>query len=106
MAGENYPVAGVPDDARFPEGYGRDADFRGRGPAGTYRTLPATLEEEAAAGGWLPNATPTGSPESLNRLFTIGMRGEPSFDDDPLPEPGEGRYSRSVSDAGTGRDTD
>lgn len=93
MAGENYPVEGVPDDARFPEGYGRYAEFRGRGPAGSYRTLPATLEEEARAGGWLPNATPTGSEGSLNRLYTIGMRGEPDFDDDPVPSPGTGCYT-------------
>lgn len=87
MAGENYPVNGVPDVGRYERGMdGRYGELHGRGDAGTFRTLPATLEEEAQAGGWLPNSTPTGEG-NLKRLMTIGMRGEPDFDDDPVPSP-------------------
>lgn len=83
------PVHGVPDSDRYRgNGAGSTADryapIRGRGDAGVYISLACTLEEEADRGGWLPNATPTGPKP--RRLFTIGMRGEPGFDDDPVPD--------------------
>ena len=79
------PVSGVPDVGRYDHN-------PGRGDAGHYRTLPTTLEEEANAGGWLANSTPTGDGE-LRRLMTIGMRGEPDFDDDPVPDSTGGCYT-------------
>ncbi len=80
-----------------------------RGPAAEYRSLPFTLEEEAASGGWLPGATPTcadGAPP-LQRLYTIGMRGEPDLDDDPRPQqPFNNRYAPQdgYSSGGAGHD--
>ena len=79
------PVVGVPNHNR---GYDNASQDRyhtliGKGDAGCYVTLPCTLEEEARNGGWLPGAHPTGPPP--RQLFTLGMRGEPDFDDDPSP---------------------
>lgn len=78
------PLEGVPDSDRYRH---TDSDARygavtGKGDAGTYNYRPATLEEEAYNGGWLPGARPTGGPPP-NDLFTVGMRGEPGWDDDP-----------------------
>lgn len=67
-----------------------------RGEATAYRSLPFTLEEETYAGGWLPGATPTCGPDAppLQRLMTVGMRGEPAYDDDPAPaKPFNNRYA-------------
>lgn len=120
MAGDNYPVRDIPPSPRYGHGHGEGISPRyavpvgdSRGPAGSYRHLPATLEEEANAGGWLPGATPTGPMDSLDRLYTIGMRGEPGYDDDPVPaDPGSampGRYANTpskldVADGGNGHD--
>ncbi len=59
-----------------------ESDLAGRDvPLSPYNSRPVTLEEEAYNGGWLPGARPTG-PDPID-LFTIGMRGEPGWDDDP-----------------------
>lgn len=87
------PVSGVPDSDRYrgngapdniadPDRYG---PLRGRGPAGQYEHRATTLEEEAKLGGWIPAAHPTTAGPEPIRLFTIGMRGEPGFDDDNDP---------------------
>jgi hypothetical protein len=78
------PIDGVPTGTRYPSGLeeGRYRELRGKGDAGTYNYRPSTLEEEAYFGGWLPGARPTGDGP-LNDLMTIGMRGEPGWDDDP-----------------------
>ncbi len=65
-------------------------------PLSPYNYHPVTLEEEAGNGGWLPGARPTSTPPVLQGddprlnqskqpidLLTIGMRGEPGWDDDP-----------------------
>jgi hypothetical protein len=81
----------VPDNNRYTVGHNLV-----RGDAGTYNHLAATLEDEANADGWLPGARPTGPPP--RNLFTIGMRGEPGYDDDP--EPGtDGQYHHSAPEA-------
>lgn len=76
MARSIDPLRDLPDNRRYDEQ--RDTS---RGDCGHYAFQGVTLEEEAENGGWLPNAAPTG-PRPID-LFTIGMRGEPSYDDDP-----------------------
>ena len=70
------PLSGVPDNNRYAEGHNTV-----RGEAGRYQFKPVTLEEEAYNRGWLPGARPTG-PDPID-LMTIGMRGEPGWDDNP-----------------------
>lgn len=94
------PVSGVPDNTR---GYNHASQDRygpltGKGPAGQYEFKPVTLEEEARAGGWLPGARPTG-PDPID-LFTLGMRGEPGYDDDPSPARDGRGYSHPDGDGG------
>jgi hypothetical protein len=75
---EGFRYAGAHDN-RYDEFLGRDV------PVAPYDYRGSTLEEEAYNGGWLQNARPTGpAPEDL---MTIGMRGEPDWDDDPQPAP-------------------
>ena len=62
----------------------------GRDGAGTFDSLPTTLEEEASNGGWTNSNRPTGP--APRRLYTLGMRGEPGYDDDPVPD-GRGGYT-------------
>jgi hypothetical protein len=81
------PLEGVPDNGRYDtsqDRYGPSRDAA-RGDAGSYNHRGVTLEEEAYNEGWLPNARPTSAPDAppLQGLFTIGMRGEPGWDDDP-----------------------
>lgn len=99
------PVSNVPDADRYrgngaastPDRYG---ELRGRGPAGTFNHVGVTLEEEAEFGGWLPNDRPTTTPPFMQGndarltqsmaprdLFTVGMRGESGYDDDPQFQP-------------------
>jgi hypothetical protein len=104
------PVAGVPTDPEVLRHYaehhpadamryaGHSADDV-RGDSGVYVTLPTTLEEEALNGGWLASSMPTGPPP--RQLFTLGMRGEPDFDDDPSPTTGNS-YVQRGSSAGPG----
>lgn len=83
------PVSGVPDSDRY-RGDGhrktpdRYAPQRGRDGAGTYEFHATTLEEEAKFRGWIPAARPSGDAP-LQGLYTIGMRGEPGYDDDNNP---------------------
>lgn len=79
------PVSGVPDAGRYSE-----TNITERGDAGTYRWRAATIEEENQHGGWLPNETPTGDNGNLIDLFTIGSRGDPDLDNDPVPDPAGG----------------
>lgn len=92
------PLDGVPPVGRYDEG-----NLQARGGGGQYRSLPFTLEDEANAGGWLPGATPTCGPSAppLQRLYTLGMRGEPGYDDDPVPErPFTNRYTDGAGHVG------
>lgn len=82
---------------RYKEFVGRDV------PQAPYQYQGVTLEEEARNGGWLPNARPTG-PDPID-LFTVGMRGEPGFDDDPTFN-GDGRVSHGSPSDGDISDTD
>jgi hypothetical protein len=79
------PVSNVPMNERYDgsaqDRYADEVDYH-KGPAGTYNYRAVTIEEEAINRGWLPGARPTG-PDPID-LMTIGMRGEPSFDDDPV----------------------
>lgn len=70
------PVEGVPDAGRYSE-----TNILAKGDSGTYNYRPITLEEEVYNGGWFPGARPTGPKP--NDLFTLGMRGEPGWNDDP-----------------------
>ena len=70
------PLRNLPDNDRYSET--RDLS---KGDCGHYCYQAVTLEDEAEAGGWLPNNTPTG-PNPID-LYTVGMRGEPGYDDDP-----------------------
>lgn len=69
---------GIDSQSRYEDGF----DYH-RSDCVHYQFKGATLEEEARFGGWLPNDRPTG-PDPID-LFTIGMRGEPGYDDDPVP---------------------
>lgn len=72
------PVEGDTSNHRYDD----DADERQIKDAPiSYNYRPVTLEEEAYFGGWQPKDRPTGPPP--NDLYTIGMRGEPGWDDDP-----------------------
>ena len=88
------PVSGVPSADRY-RGNGandmpdRYAETRGRGDAGSFCSLPTTIEEEVANGGWTRTNRPTGP--NPRRLYTTGMRGESDIDDDPVPD-GMGGY--------------
>lgn len=79
------PVSGVPEHTRYRNLDGRYGPSTGKGDAGSYESKPTTLEEEARGRGWLPGARPTG-PDPID-LYTVGMRGEPGYDDDPSPSP-------------------
>jgi hypothetical protein len=60
--------------------------FRGRMvDTAPYNYRCVTLEQEIMCGGWLPNNTPTTprGPDPID-LYTLGGRGEPGFDDDPV----------------------
>ena len=94
------PLHDVPDNDR----YGPAVDTE-HTEAGYYMFKPVTLEEEAWNGGWLPGARPTG-PDPID-LFTVGMRGEPGWDDNPQANP-DGHYHHSAphlgSEGGAGGD--
>lgn len=59
-------------------------DGRAQSSGGVYISLPTTLEDEVNNGGWLHSSVPTGPKP--RQLFTLGMRGEPGYDDDPTPD--------------------
>lgn len=102
------PLSGVPDNGRYGGGHGEGISPRyqvpvgdQRGPAGSYEWKPVTLEEEADARGWIPGAMPTG-PYAPMGLYTLGMRGEPGYDDDPSAKPNGVGYVQH--DGSMGRD--
>jgi hypothetical protein len=65
-------------------------------PNAPFEYRAATLENEADNGGWLPNNRPTG-PAPMD-LLTIGMRGEPGYDDDADWAPDGRGFTRSGRD--------
>jgi hypothetical protein len=87
------PLSGVPANERFDgasqDRYGDEVDYH-KGPAGTFNFMGTTLEEEARNRGWTFGNRPTGPPP--RDLMTIGMRGEPGYDDDPVYGP-NGEYT-------------
>jgi hypothetical protein len=91
------PVSGNFDSQRYSGQETDGTDSRKQDvPPGHYNYRGTTLEEEAFNGGWRPGDRPTttapfviGDDPRLTRdaepgdLFTVGMRGEPGWDDDP-----------------------
>jgi hypothetical protein len=49
---------------------------------GAMNFAPMVLEEEAMAAGWSRVASPTGGKNKPRDTYTVGMRGEPGWDDD------------------------
>ena len=91
---EKQPVSGDVSNHRYDDD--KDEHQIVHGECATYNYRGSTLEEEAYHGGWRPGDIPTTTQPyvqgddprltrnmEVNHLYTVGMRGEPGWDDDP-----------------------